>query len=187
MTRGQFGYYSVRSNGVDPKKGFVTEGDISTTNIGLFFQDSWTVKSRLTINAGVRTEREHVPTYATGADIPEFGIEFGFADKFAPRIGAAYDLKGDGRTKLFGNWGVFYDIFKLELPRGSFGGDKWLEYLLHARHAQLDDPGGRRELPAGLPRHAHSRTGRLPSSLVRIRRHRAGSQADAPGRGVGRC
>ncbi|MEP6594005.1 MAG: hypothetical protein ABJC51_09950, partial [Acidobacteriota bacterium] len=26
------------------------------------------------------------------------------------------------------SWGVFYDIFKLELPRGSFGGDKWLEY-----------------------------------------------------------
>ena len=23
---------------------------------------------------------------------------------------------------------MFYDIFKLELPRGSFGGDKWLEY-----------------------------------------------------------
>jgi hypothetical protein len=128
LTRGQFGYYTVRSNAVDQKKGFVTEGDISTTNIGLFIQDSWTVGNRLTINAGIRTEREKVPTYTTGSDIPEFGIEFGFADKFAPRIGAAYDLKGDGRTKLFGNWGVFYDIFKLELPRGSFGGDKWLEY-----------------------------------------------------------
>ena len=23
---------------------------------------------------------------------------------------------------------MFYDIFKLELPRGSFGGDKWLSY-----------------------------------------------------------
>ena len=23
---------------------------------------------------------------------------------------------------------MFYDIFKLELPRGSFGGDRWLEY-----------------------------------------------------------
>ncbi len=55
-------------------------------------------------------------------------LEFSFADKFAPRIGGAYDLKGDGRTKLFGIWGVFYDIFKLELPRGSFGGDKWLDY-----------------------------------------------------------
>jgi hypothetical protein len=127
-TRGQFGYYSVRSNGVDPKKGFITEGDIHTTNIGFFFQDSWTIQNRLTINAGIRTERERVPTYTTGTDIPEFGLEFGFADKFAPRIGAAYDLNGDGRTKIFGNWGVFYDIFKLELPRGSFGGDKWLEY-----------------------------------------------------------
>ena len=126
--RGEFGYYAVRSNGVAPKQGFITEGDISTTNIGLFIQDSWTIKNRLTINAGIRTERERVPTYTVGEDIPEFGLEFGFGEKLAPRIGAAYDLKGDGRTKVFGNWGVFYDIFKLELPRGSFGGDKWLEY-----------------------------------------------------------
>ena len=118
----------MRSNGVAPKQGFITEGDISTTNIGLFIQDSWTIKNRLTINAGIRTERERVPTYTVGEDIPEFGLEFGFGEKLAPRIGAAYDLKGDGRTKVFGNWGVFYDIFKLELPRGSFGGDKWLEY-----------------------------------------------------------
>jgi Carboxypeptidase regulatory-like domain/TonB dependent receptor/TonB-dependent Receptor Plug Domain len=128
IQRGQFGYYEVRSNGADPKKGFVTEGDISTTNIGLFIQDSWTIHNRLTINAGIRTERERVPTFTAGEDIPEFGIEFGFKDKFAPRIGGAYDLKGDGRTKVFANWGVFYDVFKLELPRGSFGGDKWLSY-----------------------------------------------------------
>ena len=99
VTRGTYGYYSVRSNGVDPKQGFITEGDISTTNLGLFFQDAWTINNRLTINAGVRTERESVPTYTTGADIPEFGIEFGFGDKLAPRIGFAYDLKGDGRGR----------------------------------------------------------------------------------------
>jgi outer membrane receptor protein involved in Fe transport len=128
FTRGPFGYYSVRSNAVDPRKGLITEGNIHTTNIGLFAQDSWTVNNRLTLNVGVRTERERVPTYTTGADVPAFGVEFGFKDKLAPRVGAAYDLKGDGRTKLFGSWGVFYDIFKLELPRGSFGGDKWLEY-----------------------------------------------------------
>ena len=46
----------------------------------------------------------------------------------APRAGFAYDINGDGRWKAFGSWGVFYDIFKLELPRGSFGGDKWIEY-----------------------------------------------------------
>ncbi|MEO5895043.1 MAG: TonB-dependent receptor [Vicinamibacterales bacterium] len=126
--RGTYGYYQVRSNGVSPKLGFTTEGAVHTNNIGLFVQDGWTINDRLTINAGVRTERERVPTYTTQADVPKFGIEFGFKDKLAPRVGFAYDLKGDGRSKVFGSWGVFYDIFKLDLPRGSFGGEKWLEY-----------------------------------------------------------
>jgi len=126
--RGTYGYYSVRSQAVDPVQGFITEGNIHSNNIGLFIQDAWTINNRLTVNVGVRTEREQVPTYTTGADIPEFGVEFGFKDKLAPRVSVAYDLKGDGRTKLFGTWGIFYDFFKLELPRGSFGGDKWLEY-----------------------------------------------------------
>ncbi len=127
-SRGTYGFYQVRSNGVNPKTGFITEGNIHMNVFGLFIQDAWTINNRLTINAGIRTEQEKVPTYTTGADIPEFGVEFSFKDKFAPRLGFAYDLRGDGRSKLFGSWGVFYDIFKLELPRGSFGGDKWLEY-----------------------------------------------------------
>jgi len=127
--RGAYGYYQVRSNGADPARGFVTEGNVSTNNIGLFFQDAWTVNNKLTINAGIRTEQEKVPTYATGdPTIPEFGIEWGFGKKLAPRLGFAYDLKGDGRWKAYGSWGIFYDIFKLQLPRGSWGGDKWLEY-----------------------------------------------------------
>jgi hypothetical protein len=32
-------------------------------------------------------------------------------------------LTGDGKTKLFASYGWFYDRFKYELPRGSFGGD----------------------------------------------------------------
>ncbi len=72
---------------------------------------------------------------ATGATIPQYGINFGFADKLAPRVGAAYDLKGDGKWKVFASWGIFYDIFKLELPQGSFGGQKWVEY-----YYSLDTP-----------------------------------------------
>ena len=52
---------------------------------------------------------------------------FDFGQKLAPRIGFAYDVKGDGKTKVYGSWGLFYDIFKLALPRGSFGGDKWID------------------------------------------------------------
>ena len=127
-TMGQYGYYQVRSNGVSPKQGFITEGDIHMNVFGLFVQDSWTINNKLTLNLGIRTEQEKVPTYTTGSDIPEFGLEFPFSQKIAPRLGFAYDVNGDGRWKAFGSWGVFYDIFKLELPRGSFGGDKWLEY-----------------------------------------------------------
>jgi hypothetical protein len=125
---GPFGYYEVRSNGVYPKQGIITQGDVHSNNIGLFVQDAWSVNNKLTINLGLRTENEEVPAYATGSDIPAYGIKFPFSDKLAPRLGFAYDVKGDGRWKVFGSWGIFYDIMKLELPRGSFGGDKWLSY-----------------------------------------------------------
>jgi hypothetical protein len=128
VTRGTFGYYSVRSNAVDPKKGFITQGDVKTNLVGFFVQDAWTVSNRLTVNAGVRTEQEKVPSFTTAEGVPQYPIEFGFGQKFAPRLGFAYDLKGDGRWKAYGSWGIFYDIFKLELPQGSFGGQKWLEY-----------------------------------------------------------
>jgi outer membrane receptor protein involved in Fe transport len=128
VRRGPFGYYSVRSNAVNPRQGFITEGDVHTNNIGLFIQDAWTVATRLTINGGVRTERERVPAYTNAPGVPQAPIAFGFKDKLGPRVGFALDVTGDGRTKAFGSWGMFYDIFKLELPRGSFGGEKWLEY-----------------------------------------------------------
>jgi len=116
IVRGQYGTYSWRQ--------FGTIGDVHVNNLGFFIQDAWTVNNKLTINAGVRTEREDIPSYVEGLN----GIKFSFADKFAPRLGFAYDLKGDGRTKVYGSWGVYYDIMKLELPRGAFGGDKWIEH-----------------------------------------------------------
>jgi hypothetical protein len=128
VKRGPYGYYSVRSNAVAPQQGFVTTGNVTTNLVGFFAQDAWTINNRLTINAGLRTENEKVPAYVGGAGVPPNPIKFGFGDKLAPRAGFAYDLKGDGRWKLAADWGLFYDIFKLELPRGSFGGEKWLEY-----------------------------------------------------------
>jgi hypothetical protein len=126
--RGQYGYYQVRSNGPLPQQGFVSQADTHVTNVGLFLQDSWTIGNRLTLNLGLRTENEHVPTFSDDPSVPQYGIEWGFGSKLAPRAGFAWDATGDGRTKVYGSWGIFYDIFKLELPLGSFGGHKWLEY-----------------------------------------------------------
>jgi hypothetical protein len=152
--RGPFGYYSIRSavdTRVDPgryggaaaadalrKLGFVTSGNIHSNLTGLFVQDAWTVNNRLTINAGLRTEQEEVPIYGVTPGITATPIEFGFGQKLAPRLGFAYDLNGNGRNKVYGSWGIYYDIFKLELPRGSYGGDKWTEY-----YYTLDTPDWR--------------------------------------------
>ncbi len=101
---------------------FSTLGQAASTNTGLYVQDSWQIADRLTLNLGIRIERENVPTFAA-AGVP---INFGFGDKVAPRLGFAYDIFGTGKTKIFASYGLFYDRFKYELPRGSFGGDLFL-------------------------------------------------------------
>ncbi len=117
--RGRFGYFRLLN--------ISTLGAVSTRNEALFIQDTWRATPRLTLNLGLRTEHERIPNFgARGVENP---IEFGFGDKLAPRLGFTYDLLGDQRWKLYGSYGKYYDVMKYELPRGSFGGDKWVDYF----------------------------------------------------------
>jgi hypothetical protein len=104
---------------------FGTQGSVNSKNEGIFIQDKYQPTSRLTFNLGIRTEREDVPSFAP--NLP--GIKFDFQDKMAPRLGVAYDLTGDGKTKVSAFYGLFYDRFKYELPRGSFGGDIYHQFF----------------------------------------------------------
>jgi hypothetical protein len=110
--QGTHGFFIVRD--------FQTQGAVQTYNHSLYFQDNWTVGHGLTLNLGVRFDKETLPSY-NGAPT----VDFGFSDKVAPRIGAAWDVMRNGKWKIYGSWGWFYDIMKFELPRGSFGGDYW--------------------------------------------------------------
>ncbi len=116
--RGTYGYYAVNDRGV--------RGTAGANIYSLYVQDQWTLGNRLTLNLGVRTENETIPSFKT--DILENAIQFGMRDKIAPRLGASFDAFGDGRLKLFGSWGRYYDWTKYELARGSYGGDTWLVY-----------------------------------------------------------
>ena len=98
---------------------FGTIGSASSANQGVFAQDSWQIANRLTLNLGIRAEQEKVPSFSeSGSD-----INFGWGSKIAPRFGVAFDVLGNQKSKIFASYGWFYDRFKYELPRGSFGGD----------------------------------------------------------------
>jgi hypothetical protein len=100
-----------------------TIGTGSNMNRAIFIQDKYQPLSRLTLNLGLRAESENLPTFN---QFPS-AINFGWGDKLAPRLGFAYDPFGDGRTKIFASYGLFYDRLKFALPRGLFGGDIFLE------------------------------------------------------------
>ena len=125
------GYYSVR----DP---FGEQANIHTDRHALYFQDGWTIGGRLTINAGIRVEKEAIPSFS---DLPEFAgsaYQWGYSDKVAPRLGASVDVFGDRKLKIFGSWGWFFDAMKLEMANGSFGGFKWLSNYILMTQATID-------------------------------------------------
>lgn len=87
----------------------------------LFLQDTWQI-GRLTLRPGIRVENqdlkgsEEFPVCLSNeefvGDVSGGGTavacEYTFGKLWSPRIGATYDLFGDGKTKIFGSWGRFY-------------------------------------------------------------------------------
>jgi hypothetical protein len=112
---GTFGYYRVDD--------FGTRGAVGGDITSLYAQDTWSINNRLVLNLGLRTEHEIVPSFQP--QIKADAFNFPFSQKMAPRIGASYDLLGDGRMKLSGSWGRYFDWTKYEIARGSYGGDIW--------------------------------------------------------------
>lgn len=67
----------------------------------LYFQDTWTL-DQLTVQAGVRAEKwEHFAS--DKSKVATFDWEL------APRFSVTYDVFGDGRSKVFGFLGRYYD------------------------------------------------------------------------------
>jgi hypothetical protein len=113
--------------------GGLTVADAGTQTIiqhelGVFLQDSWKPRSNLTVNYGLRWEAQIEPSLITpipdlfyapfiGQTVTTSVGTFAFPGDgtipsdykmFQPRLGVAYDVKGDGKSVLRANAGLYY-------------------------------------------------------------------------------
>ncbi|HEV8335792.1 MAG TPA: TonB-dependent receptor [Candidatus Polarisedimenticolia bacterium] len=108
-----------------------------TTNkvLNLFAQDTWQITSRWTVKAGVRATHEKVKgsgnftlpynlanpgRVGTTTFLPS-GYTFDW--EYSPRIGAIYDVLGNGKSKLYGNYARYYEQIPNDLAVRSFSNE----------------------------------------------------------------
>lgn len=117
-TRDRYGYINntyYYDYGGQPYTAYAYSYDINGRNHreSFYAQDSWHIGDRLTFNPGVRVD--HLTGGAPGLDAVYKNTTI------APRLGFAFDITGDHKTVLKGNYsqyyeGIFNDIYKLATP-----------------------------------------------------------------------
>ena len=128
---------------VNPGGQFANTSDRS---IGAFIQDSWQIIPNLTVNLGVRYENQQagiaqqlVGTIApTGETVGSTGFDL---NNWAPRLGFIWDPTNEGKAKVYGHYGRFYENVPMDLNVRSFGGEIDSVNLYNPNQREPGQPG----------------------------------------------
>jgi outer membrane receptor protein involved in Fe transport len=81
----------------------------------LYAEDTWRIGSRFTLKPGIRYERQRLD----GTIAKNFVLD----NNWAPRVGAIYDMMGNGRSKIYGNFGIYYAPVPNDLAARALSAD----------------------------------------------------------------
>ena len=134
--RGVLQYLHLTDNLTGPIQTVTFNDGDANANIPLkqyafYFQDDWRATARLTINGGLRWDyisgyqfdQSNNPNFIKVQEAGRAGLLAGIRglenagldprddkDNFQPRIGFAYDIRGNGTSVLRGGWGIYMDM-----------------------------------------------------------------------------
>ncbi len=106
-----------------------TLADTVNHGAAAFLQDSWQIRPNLTINLGLRWEQQtgFVAKALQGTVTPQGEIvpdkAYELRNQLAPRLGFIYDPTQEGKSKVYGHFGRFYEAVPMDLNVRGFGGE----------------------------------------------------------------
>jgi outer membrane receptor protein involved in Fe transport len=117
---------------------YSVDGSGKTANNAAFLQDQWKVKSNVQFNLGLRYEDQKMSSTrgvyladnaAAASDAGNLAKHVGsytMKGNWAPRLGVVWDPKDNGRSKIYGYVGRFFEAVPLDLNIRALNGEDYI-------------------------------------------------------------
>lgn len=108
-------------------------------NTAAYLQDRWTALPNLSIDLGLRWDRQEI--------IDASGVKrIDLKKDYAPRFGFVWDPLANGRSKLFGSLGRYYEEIPMDLVIRSFSFERQARIFNYSPTSTAPDPGAEADL-----------------------------------------
>ena len=130
----------------------------SSFNWAAYARDSWQIQPNLTLNVGLRYEDERLryASFLQNTVDPITGNTLGtnamvLNGNWAPRIGLLYDWTKEGRSKVYVNYGRYFESIPMDINDRSFGGEVTYEQQFSAKSCTPGELPGNKGPQIGAP------------------------------------
>lgn len=131
----QYGYYTAPD---EATRQLVINSAPTANAIAAYLQDSWSIMDLVTLNAGIRYEKQDLIS-------GDGSLGMALNNMIAPRVGLIYDFTQQGRSKLYANFSRYYEAIPMDIADRALTGENQYQFNHRRRPgdplAQAGNPG----------------------------------------------